>query len=155
MPLPRVLIRLLGLALLLLLVAPLRAGAQVTTPRTCSKTVFFDITAGAAGTTQIVPTATDRYAGNEIFICGYAISATTTATVSLTTGTGTNCATGGPTKITPAWQFLATTTGFYSIVDGQATWRGLSVPPGINLCITVTGTTPTVQAIVYYDNNPL
>jgi hypothetical protein len=144
-------IRLLGLLLLLLTAAPFEAAAQVTTPRTCSKSVFYDNNTN--GATQIVPTATDRYAGNEIFICGYAFSSAGTVNVGLVTGTGTNCAT-NLTKITPAWQFLTTTSGLYSIVDGQATWRGLSVPAGVNLCINAsTGT--SVQAIIYYDNNPL
>lgn len=143
---------LLGLPLLLLMVAPYEAAAQVTTPRTCSRTALYD--AATNGKSQLVPSATDRYAGNEIFICGYVIASNQTVTVALVYGTGTNCGTGTVT-ITPGWQFTAPTGGgFYSIVDGQATFRGLSVPAGQNLCIN-TSAGLSVQAIVYYDNSPL
>lgn len=152
MPLLNPLIRLLCLALLLGFCTPLQVAAQVTTPRTCGKVALYD--AATSGASQLVPTATDRYVGNEIFICGYAIASAQTVVVSFVYGTGTNCATGQVT-ITPGWRFTAPTSGgFYSIVDGQATWRGLSVPAGNSLCINVSSGL-SVQAIVYYDNNPL
>lgn len=144
------------LALALLLAVPLRqAAAQGTSiPRSCNAAVLYD--ASTNGATQLVPppSGNQSRAGNTIFICGFTIATNAASTVGLVYGTGTNCGT-GTTKITPAFAFAATTAGIASIIDDPGNFNGLSVPAGNNLCISVTGTTPAVQAIVYYDNNGL
>lgn len=139
----------------LLALAPLfclsvgQAAAQGTTiARTCGKSVFYDNS--TSGATQLVPTATDRYSGNEIFICGYAFYVAAAVNVGLVYGTDLACAT-GTTKITPVYEL---TTTLPSIVDGANSFRGLVVPAGQNLCINTSGAV-AVQAIIYYDNSPL
>jgi hypothetical protein len=145
---PQTSFRLLALALLLSLAGapPREAAAQgTTTQRTCGRSAF--TTAAGAGTTQLVPVTNDRYAGNEIFICGYTAVATAAGTVQFVYGTGTNCAT-GTVNLTPA--FSLAINGVLS--DTSPIFRGLDVPAGQNLCVTV-GAAFTV--IVYFDNNPL
>jgi hypothetical protein len=136
----------------LMCLSPQWAAAQGTsTLRTCGKSVIYDTNTN--GSTQLVPTATDRYAGNAIFICGYTF--TTGAggvNVGLIFGTGTNCGT-GTTKITPAYVFPAV-AALAAIIDSGDNFRGLSVPAGQNLCINANAGV-AVQAIVYYDNSPL
>lgn len=140
---------LLALALLLCLSPVYKAAAQGTTiQRTCGRSAF--ASPNTATTTQLVPSTTDRYAGNEIFICGYTIVNPTTANnVSFVYGTGTNCGT-GTTAITPAF-----TLGIGGILsDTSPIFRGLDVPAGQNLCVTTSSVGPA-QVIVYFDNSPL
>jgi hypothetical protein len=126
------------------------AWAQSTSiQRSCGGAAFYD--ASTSGATQIVPAPAGNQtrAGNTIFICGFTIGASAAVNVGLVYGTGTNCGT-GTTKITPAFQFIA--AGF--LVDDPGNFNGLSVPAGNNLCINASGAV-AVQAIIYYDNNPL
>jgi hypothetical protein len=84
-----------------------------------------------------------------IYICGFTISSITSVNVSLVYGTtGTTCAT-SQTKLTPAFQFQAITVGLASVSDTAPAWRGITVPPGNDLCIN-TSAGNSVQAIVYY-----
>ena len=131
-----------------------QAAAQgVTTQRTCGQSAFYD--AAASGATQLVPppAGNQTRTGNTIFICGYTFATAGTVNIGLVYGTGTNCGT-GTTKITPAYQFIATASAIAGIVDGGSVFRGLSVPAGNNLCIN-TSAGVAVQAMVYFDNSPL
>lgn len=131
------------LALALPLCLPVgQAAAQGTgAVGSCSRAVIYD--ASTNGATQLVA------AGNTIYICGYTFFAGGTVSVDLIYGTGTNCGT-GTTKITPAYQ-LTTQTG---IVDPSPFFRGMDVPSSNALCIN-TNAAVAVQAIVYYNANPL
>lgn len=156
------LIRLLGLALLLLSVAPHGAGAQVTQPRYCGKSAFLNIT--TAATTQIAPpvtqapfTASPSIGGTapltSVFICGYVLVVAGTApTATFTYGfpaslPGTGCG-ASPTAMSPSYP-----AGVY--IDTASVSRGLETPPNNVLCVTTTGTSLQIGVQVYYDNNPL
>src|SRR5262249_55888194 len=122
-------------------------------PRICGKSVIYD--ASTNGATQLVPPTSgpgSTYTGT-IFICGFVIATNAAINVDLVIGTGTNCAT-GQVKITPAFQFAANSAGIGVVADNASQFRGMSVPAGQNLCIN-TSAGSAVQAIVYYDNNPL
>lgn len=151
---PATLIRLLSVPALLLSLFPSSAAAQGTSiQRSCSAAAFYD--ASTSGATQLVPppSGNQSRAGNQIYICGYTFATAAAVNVGLVYGTGTNCGT-GTTKITPAYVFAATTAGIGAIVDNPGNFTGLAVPAGNNLCIN-TSAGSAVQAIVYYDNNPL
>jgi hypothetical protein len=137
------------------------AWAQgTTTLRTCGKSAFAN--AAATGTTQLAPspnqapfTASPTIGGippnTPIYVCGYTLVVPTGTNAGLTYGfpaslPGTGCG-ASPTPIMPSWP-----AGTY--IDGGDNARGLSVPPGNNLCLTVTGTGPA-QILVYYDNSSL
>lgn len=146
------LLRFLLLTLLLVGLLPQQAAAQGTTfPRACSRSVIYN--ASTSGATQLVPVTNDRYAGNTIYVCGYIFSTAATGSVSLVYGTGTNCGT-GQVAITPPWTFATSTAGIASLVDEHDQPTGVVVPAGQNLCILVSAAI-SVQAIVYFDNNPL
>ena len=75
-------------------------GGLVRAPITCDQHAFFD------GTTQLT-TLVAGVSGRKTYICGFLISTGSTATnISLTSGTGTNCATTS-VAITPAFKLAA------------------------------------------------
>jgi hypothetical protein len=142
--------RFLALALLLGLLAPGQAAAQGTsTPRTCNRSAFLNMS--TATTSLLAPKSTDRQAADTIFICGYQIFSAGTTTVLLETGTqvSTPCDT-NPTAITPTYSLV----GGENVQDGSSFFRGLSVPAGLQLCAVNSGAV-NVGIMVYYDNNPL
>jgi len=79
-----------------------------------------------------------------IFICGYNIWGGGTSTVKFEYGSGTACAT-GETALTPAFSVTAQN----GPSDSSSAWRGLTAPPGADLCIKM-GSGVAVQAIIFY-----
>ena len=116
----------------------------------CQSSVVFDATPSTGSTRLISGTAATGSPGS-IYICGYVISSPATVNVKLVYGTQTTTACDtGTTAITPVYQFKATSAGIASIVDDASNWRGIDVIPGNDLCINVSPTSQTVQAIVYF-----
>ena len=96
------------------------------------------------GDTQMVALVSSK----KIYVCGFSFFAAGTVSVNLTQGTGTNCATGTNTKMTPTYQ-LTTQTG---IVDNRQ--FGALAGPNVSLvsqalCIQ-TNAAIAVQARVEY-----
>jgi hypothetical protein len=146
-----------ALALIVTLWLPYHeAAAQVTQPRTCSKSAFVNnITTPT--TTQVAPsvnqspfTASPTIGGTAplttIYICGYTLIVGTTSTAMFQYGVGLNCA-GTPTTMSITYP-----AGTY--IDTSSIARGFEVPAGNVVCLTTTGAGPTFVQI-YYDNNPL
>lgn len=114
---------------------------------TCTASAPYD--ASTNGSTRLVASAAASGAGGgEIYVCGYIIATNTATNVKLIAGTGTNCAT-GTVALTPAYQFAVSTAGIASINETSSTFRGLSAPAGLDLCIN-TSAGNAVQAIVYF-----
>ncbi len=121
-----------------------RAGAAAGTLASrppvvfCQQSAIYD--ASTNGATQLVALV----AGQSVRVCGFDLFAAGTASVSLVSGTGTNCGT-GQAQVTPAFQ-LTTQTG---IVDPGRTVRGLNGPAGAALCL-LTSAGVAVQAIEHF-----
>lgn len=114
-------------------------------PVQCTNTVVYDTNTN--GGTRIVTGDTD---GNtRIYVCGYVIVGGGTVSVDLRHGTGTNCASGTPVKLTPSYPVIAQTV----IVDVSAEIRGMSVPPARDLCVFTSAGT-AVGVLVYYIKLP-
>ena len=116
----------------------------------CNSSVVFDATP-TSGTTRLVAGAAATGSPGSIYICGYTISSPATVNVKLVQGTqvATACDT-GQTAITPVYQFKATSAGIAAVADDASNWRGMDVNPGNDLCINISPTSQTVQAIVYF-----
>ena len=124
---------------------PVRAGKSATAQH-CEARAIYD--ASTNGETALVLSA-NANSGGGIYVCGYIIATNSTVNVGLTYGkSGTTC--GTPTKLTPAFEFAATTAGIGHITDSASNYRGMFVPPGNDLCINASAG-DAVQAIVYYD----
>lgn len=111
----------------------------------CDSSAVYDTNTN--GKTQLVALSS----GKVIYVCGYSFAATSSSavTVSLSSGTGTNCGTTS-TNITPGYVLQsAASQGPAGIVDGSPYFRGLKTSASNELCI-VTNAAVSVQAIVYY-----
>ena len=111
----------------------------------CDKSAIYD--ASTNGKTTIVALS----GSTVVYVCGYTITATSSSLVhvSLSSGTGTNCASTS-TNITPAYALQsAASVGPAGVSDGSAFSRGLKTAASANLCL-VTDAAVSVQAIVYY-----
>lgn len=127
---------LLAALALLILAAPVHAQSG---PVFCNQVAVYD--ASTNGATQLIAAPGGSA---KVFICGYTIFAGGTASVSLVSGTGTNCGT-GQGVITPAFNLTAQT----KVEDSSPNWRGLLAPATSAVCIKTTAGV-AVQAIVYY-----
>ena len=119
-----------------LTVAAVPANAQSALG--CNKAAIYD--ASTNGATKLVT----GLSTSPIYICGYQLFAGGTASVSLVSGTGTNCAT-GQAAVTPAFPLVAQA----GVADQSPVWRGLAVNSSTDLCIK-TSAGVAVQGIVYY-----
>jgi hypothetical protein len=128
-------------AWLLLVLVQGPAWAQQTAPTYCNTAPFYD--ASTNGSTRLLAA---KLSG-AMYICGYSISTLGTVNIKLVYGTGTSCGT-GTVSLTPAFQSSGAGTTEFVFVDGSASYRGLFVPPGNDLCIN-TSAGISVQAIVY------
>jgi hypothetical protein len=128
----RLILALLGL---FAFVQPAHAQQQIS----CANSVIYN--ASTNGATQLVPALTNA----RIYLCGYTFWANGVVTVSLVSGTGTNCATGTVTLV-PAFVFSAASQG---ITDGSGNFRGLATAAGQALCLN-TSAGVAVQAIIYF-----
>jgi len=111
----------------------------------CDNTAVYD--AATNGSTQLVALTSSQI----IYVCGYQISQSTTTSVSvnLRYGTGSNCAT-GPANITPSYPLQAvTSTGPIGMVVMTPGFTGLKTAASNALCIN-TNAAVSVQAIVWY-----
>lgn len=107
-------------------------------PVSCPSSAIYD--ASTNGATKLVTGLSTR----NIYICGYQLFAGGTASVSLVTGTGTNCAT-SQAAVTPAYPLIAQT----GVADQSPVFRGLAVGRSLDLCIK-TSAGVAVQGVVYY-----
>ena len=114
------------------------AQQPIYNPVNCGQTAIYD--ASTNGKTQLVPAV----AGRTTYVCGYTIFAAGTVSVSLASGTGTNCGTTS-TNITPAYEMTVSS----SVTDGTDILRGLKGNSGEELCLVTTAGI-AVQAIVYF-----
>ena len=90
----------------------------------CNQEAQYD--ASTSGKTQIVAGS----AGKKIYVCGYSLVAAGTVSVDLTQGTtGTACATGTNTKMTPTYQLA--TTGPAGVLDPSV--FGASAGPNVSI----------------------
>jgi hypothetical protein len=121
---------------LLLLAAPVKAQSG---PVYCNQSAIYD--ASTNGATQMVAAPGGSA---KVLICGYTLFGGGTASVSLVSGTGTNCAT-GQAAITPAFSMIAQA----KVDDPSPNFRGLLAPPATAVCLK-TSAGVAVQAIVYY-----
>jgi hypothetical protein len=134
------------LALLLLMFTFAPAIGQETTPFYCTKPpIVYD--ASTIGATQVQAAATAGPA--RVSVCSWIVTTNAAVSVGLVYGTGVNCAI-GQVKLTPAYQFLATTSGIAGFNDGSNQWRGMQVPAGNNLCVN-TSAAVAVQVQIYWD----
>jgi len=133
------------LALTLILLASVPAAAQGgAQPVICNK--MFAVSQGATAITKII----SGVSGQSISICGFVYnSGAATSTATLSYGTGTNCGTGTatiiPTISLPINGLLADRGDYASIPVPSVNASG--VP--IDVCLTSTGTGPTVVIIHY------
>lgn len=97
--------------------------------------------ASTSGKTKIVT----GISGRGVHICRYVIVWGGTATVSLGTGTGTDCGT-TYTAITPAYSGAATSP---ALVDGADYFQGLQTASSEDLCVN-TSAGVAIQVMVYY-----
>lgn len=111
---------------------------HLTGMTSCNAAAVYD--ASTNGATQLVALAT----GKSIYVCGYTLFAAGTASVSLVSGTGSNCAT-GQTAETPAFQLTAQT----GVADSSPYFRGMITASDTALCIK-TSAGVAVQAVVFY-----
>jgi hypothetical protein len=117
-------------------------GSFITSPLVaCNTTATYN--ASTSGLTQIVAGA----ANQAIYVCGYAITVgTTTTSIQLEYGYGTNCAT-NTHALTAAYQLPAGA----NLVDHTQFWNGIKAPSDANgeaLCVNnVSG--QTAQVTVY------
>ena len=106
---------------------------------------FANIT--TATTTQLVALV----AGKQVFVCGFSIDMTGSATadtVILVNGTGASCGT-GTTSLTPTYSSGALADAYK--LYGGGLMSVITVPAGNALCVTTTvGTTPTIGILVTY-----
>jgi len=128
----------------LLIWAALPANAQVGSGNqvVCNAAWFYD-TAVSGFTTITVASPTGG-----IDICGFIISSGGNQ-VNVKISYGTAAAAASTTQITPAFQFLTSTTANETVADTSSVWRGLYVPAGNNLYLN-TSNAASLQAIVYY-----
>lgn len=125
-------------ALLLLCSAQMVAAQESATAVRCNAVKLYD--ASTNGATVLVP----GLGKNTAYICGFTLWAGGTATVKFEYGTGSACAT-GETAITPAFSLVAQT----GLLDSSSAFRGLTVPPGKDICIK-TSAGVAVQALLFY-----
>lgn len=118
----------------LFLASPAKADESIA----CNLSALYD--ASTNGATRLVIGA----AKTKIYICGYTIYGGGTASVSLKTGTGTNCGT-GTAALTPAYAIVAQS----QVNDTSPFWRGLLADIALDVCIN-TSAGVAVQAMVYY-----
>lgn len=83
-------------------------------------------------------------AGRTIYICGYTIHGGGATNVGLSTGTGTNCAT-GTAALTPQYVLASGT----DVTDSSPFFRGLQVPPSVDLCVN-SSAAAAAQVTIYY-----
>ncbi len=129
---------------LLALIGVLATNARAQNPPlslqvSCGSTATYS--ASTNGKTKIVTGISGRAA----HICRYVVVWGGTATVSLGTGTGTDCGT-TYTAITPAYSGAATSPAF---VDGADYFQGLQTVSGEDLCVN-TSAGVAIQVMVYY-----
>ncbi len=134
------------LALLLALASAVPAAAQGggAQPTICNK--YFAVSQGATAQTKII----SGIAGQNISVCGIVYnSGAATSTASLTYGTGTNCGTGNATF------YPTVSLPINGLLVDRGSYAQMAVPPvngsgvPIDLCLTTTGTGPTVVVIHY------
>jgi hypothetical protein len=83
-------------------------------------------------------------AGKTIYICGYTIHGGGATNVGLSTGTGTNCAT-GTAALTPQYVLASGT----DVTDSSPFFRGLQVAPSVDLCVN-SSAAAAAQVTIYY-----
>lgn len=125
------------------------SGTGATAPWTgylnCDNTAKYDTNTN--GSTELVALTSNQ----TIYVCGFQISQSTTTSVSvnLRYGTGSNCATGA-TAITPSYPLqAATSTGPIGMVVMTPGFTGLKTAVSNALCIN-TNAAVSVQALVWY-----
>jgi hypothetical protein len=125
-----------------LLLLPWGALAQpVNQPNaTVSCNAVAQYSAAAAALLRVVT----GVAGKTIYICGYTIHGGGATNVGLSTGTGTNCAT-GTAALTPQYVLASGT----DVTDSSPFFRGLQVPPSVDLCVN-SSAAAAAQVTIYY-----
>jgi hypothetical protein len=98
----------------------------------------------SSGAGTIKPIADPSVGTARIYVCGFTLAATASATAQLVGGTGATC-TGSPQNLTGAMSMAAGTT----IIDSSWVARGMRTQPGAGLCVVITGTGP-VAGVIYY-----
>lgn len=130
--------RCVGVYLLLCAAAFAQPVNQPPSTISCNATAQY--AASTSGLTKIVT----GVAGKIVYICGYTIHGGAAVNVGLSTGTGTNCAT-GTAALTPQYVLASGT----DVTDSSPWFRGLQVPAATDLCINSSGAA-AATAIVYY-----
>jgi hypothetical protein len=120
------------------LLALLSPAIAQSGPVSCPSSAIYD--ASTNGATKLVTGLSTR----TITICGYQLFAGGTASVSLVSGTGTNCGS-NQAAVTPAYPLVAQT----GVADQSPVFRGLQVGRSLDLCIK-TSAGVAVQGVVYY-----
>lgn len=140
-------IRRLAFALFILYACAQEAAAQpvsVYGVLQCTQSAFYDGT--ATGLSQIVAPASSGGVGERIYVCAYTMQAGGAVNLSLSYGTGTNCAT-GTTALTPVWVFAAAGA---PVVDFGGP---IVVPPGNALCVNASAAV-AAKVLVRYLQQP-
>jgi hypothetical protein len=130
----------LGIYVYLALCAAALAQPVNQPPSTISCNATAQYAASTSGLTKIIT----GVAGKVVYICGYTIHGGAAVNVGLSSGTGTNCAT-GTAALTPQYVLASGT----DITDSSSLFRGLQVPAATDLCINSSGAA-AATAIVYY-----
>lgn len=111
---------------------------QPSAPTSCNAVAQYS--ASAAALLRVVT----GVAGKTIYICGYTIHGGGATNVGLSTGTGTNCAT-GTAALTPQYVLASGT----DVTDSSPFFRGLQVAPSTDLCVN-SSAAAAAQVIIYY-----
>lgn len=129
---------LLALALLWAGIAQAQPVGQPSTVISCNATAQYS--ASAAALLRVVTGVANKIT----YICGYTIHGGGATNVGLSTGTGTNCAT-GTAALTPQYVLASGT----DITDSSPYFRGLQVPALTDLCVN-SSAAAAAQVIIYY-----
>lgn len=129
-----------ALILAVLMLAALKDPARADESITCNKTAIYDTNSN--GSTKLISGGSV----STVYVCGFDMMSGGTVTAKLEYGTKTTneCDT-GETALTPAFSMVAQSV----VTDSSAFWRGITVPPGKDVCIK-TSAGVAVQLIVYY-----
>lgn len=116
-------------------------GGLMAGVKTCDLHAIYD--ASDNGSIELIAAVS----GRTVYICGFIMSTGGTATnLKLVDGTGTNCATGTPVNLTPAYQLVAND----KIGANAAFWNGLKAT-GTNRAVCVNASAGNAhQAEVWY-----
>jgi hypothetical protein len=130
---------LLSLSLLLL-----TAGAQAQGINQPGEAILCNTTAQYAASTSGLTKVITGVTGKRTYICGFVIQGGGAVNVGLSTGTGTNCAT-GTAAITPAFVLASGTV----VADTSPYFRGLGAAAATDVCVSSSGAVAS-QVLVYY-----